>query len=657
MIILNSINKTYKRKSKTINVLKDINLTLDDTGLVILKGKSGAGKTTLLNIIYGIEKQSGGEVLFNDRSNDMLNSSFSYMFQDSNLFANLTVLDNINIYKEVDELYLEGLMKKLDITHLKNKKVKNLSGGEKRRISLLRALIKEPSILLCDEPTASLDKENSKIVYNILHEYSKDHLVIVSNHDEDLFAKYDMLIELEDGSISKVKGCTYKKDDLIDNKMTKELDDKFIRKVSKHVLFNNKLSLVLSLVLLIICITILNLFINVNNVDYSSIQRNIMEKENNDMLLFKDEEIKDDNIIEGKIFMKDDAPLKITFRDHEVEKLYYGGIDSFLAFYPYDSDFVGNNYLGKIPQGSNEIMIYQILGEHIMNYGIIDANDEVYKPQNIEELIGKPIKISGADYLVSGIIKQDLNEYSILKNFSINSDELPLKDLLLDMYYSEDVLSYNNVIIVSNNSYEEMLKTYKTNESLSSLSFKIVKNYNEAERILTKLYNKPNLFDALNNPQTYYISGTSYSNVLEKILYMPYCFSLIIKYIIPIIVLIMIILIFIFFYNIFIKNKIELSLLQSLGFSNKNINKTMIYSMFIYLVISLSIGLLLSFIILYGINIYLNSLVPFYLMPFEYRIDAFLWIIVVIIATGIISYIFLGRAIRKLKISQNIRNN
>lgn len=655
MIQLNSINKIYVTKSGTYTALNDINIILYESGLVILKGKSGSGKTTLLNVIAGLEKVSSGSIIYDCKNEheQTIKNSIGYVFQDVNLFDSLTVMENINIYSDIDLFYLEKLIKKLGLVALKDKKVKYLSGGEKRRVAIARALIKKPKILLCDEPTASLDKENASIVYNILKEYSKDNLVIVSNHNEDLFKKFDMLINLEYGNIISTEGCTAKKESNI-QRQDKSVNERFIKKVAKEMLVNNKLNLSLNLLLLVICVILINFFVSVTTIDYSETQISILNHEKDNVLKFRDKKTEYLNVLEGNTFMQNNNPLHIDFNYTNIDNYYYGGILNFLTFYKCDSRLVGNNYFGNIPTSSNEIMIYQILAEHIIYYGIKDENGKIIKPNKINDLIGLDIEIAGERYIIKGIIEQDLELFVNLKKTDINSEPANINDLLLRKYYSDDILSYNHLILVNDECYEKMLEKYEVNNTIGNDYFLISDDHDTVKSVLDGLYRKPDLLNALNHPYTFYIDGTRYSEVLTYILYKPYCFSLIFKFVLPLLLAIMIILIFIFFYNTFLKNKNKISVLISLGFSNKTINKTIFYSMVLYMSFVLIDGLTLSYASLYCVNAYLNGITPFYLKPFKFK---FFGIVVVVLAISMMSYVLLSRANSRMKISQNIRNN
>ena len=218
VFILQGIKKTFVVNKKENVVLNDINLVFPDSGLVSIIGKSGSGKSTLLNILMGIEKPTSGKVFFKGKNiakfNDKQFSKFhlsgvSTIFQHYNLFDDLTALANVTL-----PLRMKGVnsnkakkaaiekFKELKIEELAKRKVKNLSGGEKQRIAILRSIITTPDVILCDEPTGALDVKNSREIMGILKNLSKKILIIMVSHNKELVDEFsDYIIQLKDGKI------------------------------------------------------------------------------------------------------------------------------------------------------------------------------------------------------------------------------------------------------------------------------------------------------------------------------------------------------------------------------------------------------------------------------------------------------------------------
>ena len=218
VFVLQNVKKSFIVDKKEHVVLDDINITFPDTGLVSIVGKSGSGKSTLLNILLGIEKPTEGKVLFNGKNiakfNDKKFSNFhlsgvSTVFQHYNLFEDLTAFENVLIPLKMKGVRLSQAKKlvkhhfeRLKISDLMKKKVKKLSGGEKQRVAILRSLVTSPDVILCDEPTGALDVQNSQEIMHILKDLSKERLVIMVSHNQELVNKFsDYVIRLKDGKI------------------------------------------------------------------------------------------------------------------------------------------------------------------------------------------------------------------------------------------------------------------------------------------------------------------------------------------------------------------------------------------------------------------------------------------------------------------------
>lgn len=213
MLELRNINKSYITKNERVNVLKNINFTFPDKGLFVLMGPSGCGKSSLLNILTGLDSKYEGRVLYNNENikdiYDNYRNEISYMTQSFNLFDNLTVFENINLSLKLlgksDKTKVETILKDFEIYDLANKKCNTLSGGEKARVSIARAVIKNPKIIFCDEPTGNLDDKTSKLVWTLLKKISETVLVIIASHDEKNSYEFGNVIKIIDGQINEDK--------------------------------------------------------------------------------------------------------------------------------------------------------------------------------------------------------------------------------------------------------------------------------------------------------------------------------------------------------------------------------------------------------------------------------------------------------------------
>lgn len=219
-IELSKVSKAYLiNKNEKKYVLKDITLSFPETGLISVLGKSGCGKSTLLNLIGGLDKSSKGTVYYkgdniakykNKQQVTFRKSEISYIFQHYHLLENQTALYNIMLpcllngdsFKTAKEKVL-SLINKFSIKEeLLDKKCSKLSGGEKERIAIMRAFISKTNVVLADEPTGALDKDNALLVMESLKEASKTSLVIMVTHNEELAKRYsDRIIHMKDGRV------------------------------------------------------------------------------------------------------------------------------------------------------------------------------------------------------------------------------------------------------------------------------------------------------------------------------------------------------------------------------------------------------------------------------------------------------------------------
>ncbi|MFA5692988.1 MAG: ABC transporter ATP-binding protein, partial [Acholeplasmataceae bacterium] len=235
MLMFQNLKKSYQNQV----IYENFNLTLPNKGLIGFFGKSGSGKSTLLNLIGGLDKPDSGDIIFNNtiltslnkkEKSNFIRNNIGFIFQDYQLIDNKTVYENIkmglsfsgNLNKD-SNLKIIKIANSLNINHLLNKTPNKLSGGEKQRVSVARALIKNPEIILADEPTGAIDLKEAHNLMEILKDISKDKLVIVASHDISLLNKYsNILYSLDNLSFEKEEKVESDKSSLnLDNRKIK----------------------------------------------------------------------------------------------------------------------------------------------------------------------------------------------------------------------------------------------------------------------------------------------------------------------------------------------------------------------------------------------------------------------------------------------------
>jgi len=220
VIKLSNISKSFFT-SKKINVLKKINYNFKKGKIYSLMGPSGSGKSTLLNLLSLIDRPSSGflsfenkKIDFNDSTqNDLLRANkIGIIYQQDNLLPDFTSLENIYLAglaagqnKASSISKAKALLKKVGLINRLNHYPSELSGGEKQRVSIARAVINEPEIILADEPTGSLDHKTAKEIFDILKkQLNKDRIVIFATHNRFFANKADCLLELVNGNIKSI---------------------------------------------------------------------------------------------------------------------------------------------------------------------------------------------------------------------------------------------------------------------------------------------------------------------------------------------------------------------------------------------------------------------------------------------------------------------
>ncbi|NLK94849.1 MAG: ABC transporter ATP-binding protein [Clostridiales bacterium] len=208
--------KYYGEMENKIKVLKGVNCSIDKGEICVLLGPSGSGKSTLLNILGGIEEFDEGEIIFNGKSLSKMKkgdlslyrrNNLGFVFQFYNLIPNLTVKENIEVceYLSKNPINIDELLKNLGLYDHKDKFPNQLSGGQQQRCAIGRALVKNPGILLCDEPTGALDYKTSKEILELIETLNTKYhtTIIIVTHNEAIKNMANKVLKLKDGNIIK----------------------------------------------------------------------------------------------------------------------------------------------------------------------------------------------------------------------------------------------------------------------------------------------------------------------------------------------------------------------------------------------------------------------------------------------------------------------
>lgn len=427
---LKNVTKTYNKDNKKVIALDNINFKIEHSGLYLISGRSGSGKTTLLNLISGFDSKTSGEII-----NDFGDNSISFVFQDFQLIEYLTIYENLkfvcDLYGINYDLILE-YAKKYNIEKILNHYPNEVSGGEAQRTAVIRALLLNKTIIVCDEPTGNLDSMNSKIIRDVLKEESKNHIVIVVSHDKEIFESVaDRIILLEDGKIISD----------IDNTKDKEYvpltgkDLKFSFKNQLFLLSNfikkNMFKHILSFVILTLTFTISFLTLSTLNNSYSRVLYNTCKDQNVSQIDFIKEGLSDSYIvIPYKELISNKDKYRATSLFYERSFINDGTVSC-------ERTYIADRTYNKMLKGTNTLNDKEIL---ISDYVALKMD------MDFESIVGKTID---DNITIVGIY--DTGFYEIGKNLdSTKIDELEISQSDVEKQYSS--------VFMNKNTFEYIMK-------------------------------------------------------------------------------------------------------------------------------------------------------------------------------------------------------
>ena len=472
MIKIENVSKSYDRL-----VLNNVNVCFGDTGLVCLLGESGSGKSTLLNLIAGFDKPDNGSIYVNGINIDSYKSDYyhqnivSVIFQNYNLIESLNVYDNVGLNN--DKSNVDKVLDILNISKLKKKRVKLLSGGEAQRCAIARCLLSDSKIILADEPTGALDSVNSDKIMEILKDVSREKLVIVVTHNEELAKKYaDNIIRIKDGCI---KGSLPR----VKNEVSTQVKDvkgslKFSEmfKITMANFMNNKVRNILTVVAFMIGLFSYALIMAINNGFSSELdsmnvntfysypliisKESIIDSFNTDFEEREDIKIRKGNIVYNKINKK----LLDKINDLDDEKY-----DAVSFYREVNSEFkrvshVIPNYdffeliRGNYPKSKEEVLLLideeDSISEEVYNYINVDKGD----------FINTKIKVDGKVLKIVGVVKSKHEYFKSLSGILYSNDLFDSQ--ITDIYIYPNSLDNKNYI-------KEKLRDYYVLDNAQSI--------------------------------------------------------------------------------------------------------------------------------------------------------------------------------------------
>lgn len=218
LVELKGVSRIYTSGDHELKALDDINLSLDKGKFIVILGQSGAGKSTLLNLLGGLDSPTSGQIIVDGKDISTLTSdelaayravTVGFVFQFYNLIPTLTVKENVELVNEIapNALPAEKMIEEVGLLDHLNNFPSELSGGEQQRVSIARALAKNPQILLCDEPTGALDSETGVLVLKLLLKMAKGYgkTIVIVTHNQNIAKMADVIIRVKNGKIKSVE--------------------------------------------------------------------------------------------------------------------------------------------------------------------------------------------------------------------------------------------------------------------------------------------------------------------------------------------------------------------------------------------------------------------------------------------------------------------
>ena len=509
MIRLENVNKYFnKGRRNEIHIINNTSLEFGENGLIAILGPSGSGKTTLLNAIGGLDKIDSGEIRINeklitDRASHIIdeirNLNIGYIFQDYKLMENWTVYENVEIslkligIKEQAEIQkrVNYVLKSVDMYKYRNRPVKMLSGGEKQRVAVARAIVKNPSIVIADEPTGNLDSSNSLEIMEIIKAISKEKLVILVTHETNLANKFaSRIIEIQDGKIvkdydneSEFRKYSYD----LENVSHKGLKVKYstvngffsscingIKKVANYSSLKKILLIGFFVSSMLIVYSICNIkgVTTIKDVDFIEADKNYLQIEGDKISV--EDFIKCENLDSIDYILPSDSIVNFKMRSDD----YYQTIGYTYAF---KGSLISNEAIsdkdiinGRMPENKYEIVLDKIIFDNIVNkeeyyttyLAIKSQNDILYKKvfmDNMEEFTivgfvdkGSPSIYADKDMFINLINNTNTNgvlQYMIYDTGFENKEKLKVEDYNLylnDIVVTKGRLPENDYEVIVN---------------------------------------------------------------------------------------------------------------------------------------------------------------------------------------------------------------
>ena len=602
-------------------VLNNISFTLPDNGFYFIVGKSGCGKSTLLNILMGLMKPDSGEIYVDgenvtnftkERENVYLRDKIGIIFQHYNLFEDLSVKDNLEIAISIkgiaDRSNLDTLLLRYDLYDKLDQKVSTLSGGEKQRLALIRALISSPKILFCDEPTGALDNENGLKLMEDLRKVSRQILVVCVTHNKRLFEQFN------DGYILLKEGCqksfikeTNPTNKLIYEKTNKRTGNRLTPLTRKNIVKNIRTNVINSICAgFSIFSMILSLFFN-SGINHTKDFLLKTYADSNTYVVSKvtEEEIKDSLI----------SLVKNTKPNYNEIQTLTNDIGDCLIFDDFTYFLSGTKKLLVENETLTEFTLKPYFNKNhaVNNICVNDSFAELFKNKfNFSPKIGTQFELQLSK---EHVYFNENNNENIVENFNVSVD-ISLKEIKDEFGYLTTPTLYYSPILIENilketeaikttainkekTSFYDLLEKAENDEAITNYAYNVITLNDESNENLIKLSKDKNFqgFNISNNSQTIVNSFMDLSNSvflgINIFIFLTIVTSLFISAFLS--------------YSSSIRCRKESAILTILGAKDKDILKIYLKEEMIFTVVGLLLGILGAFAFTPLLNNFLQS--------------------------------------------------
>lgn len=542
MIELSNVSKSYVSKNgKETKALRNVSLSFGGAGVTFILGKSGSGKSTLLNILGGLDTfDSGGMTVagknFRNFSQSELdayrNEYVGFVFQEFNLLDDYDVAGNISLAllsqgKSADGEKIDGLLDMLGLNGLGGRNINELSGGQKQRVAIARSLVKDPKIILADEPTGNLDSASGRQVMDILREIGKERAVIIVSHDVALATAYgDRIVELKDGEIvsdtGNIAGDGERSEPFCAPRYRLAAKESF--RLGAGSLKLNKVRLIFTVLLTVCTLILASLLDSLSAFDTNRAHAKLLNEREVDFLT-----------VEKYAAGEPGVPLPMDPPDIEkirrtaerscfpLYRLEGGGNGFFTevaeilhiagdlagatrdARLVADDEFLylkktGTELLGKIPSGDGEIVISDYAADYIIENGIELSDGELYRPADYRALVndGKELPFAGnSSAKISGVLLYPLEKYRAADRKNDEGADLTDDDNRALIEHRAKEGSVYNLIFTTGGFIDNLTAAEKRVADAERMSFKFSSDTADLKE------NMPQMTPATANPEYY----------------------------------------------------------------------------------------------------------------------------------------------------------